>query len=61
MQWLISYTLFLNDQYKRHVDCTEFIDVEPSLWWSTEMWRDNPDGVKWDGCIVSMIHEVPEQ
>ena len=59
MEWLISYNLYHN-RSRADVKRTEIIDVEPSKWWDKELWRDDENRDEYEGCIVTMVHAIPD-
>lgn len=61
MKWLISYDLFKNDNSRRNTRGTRIIDIEPSVWWNSDLWRDGQEYDDWDGCILMMIFEIPDE
>ncbi len=58
MKWLISYKLFINNNFGTSSKCTEIIDVEPSKWWENEYWQTARH--KWDGCLILMVHKIKD-
>jgi hypothetical protein len=49
--------LFINNNWGTSRRRTQIIDIEPSLWWSGELWRQGEEE-EWTGCIMEMVHEI---
>ncbi len=57
-KWLVSYDLFINNNWGTSRRRTTIIDIEPSLWFQGELWRQGED-TEWTGIIIEMIYKIP--
>ena len=56
MKWLITYRLFINNNFGTRCTRTDIVDTEPAIWWHRKLWREKEND--WDGCTMLMVHEL---
>lgn len=59
-KWLITYRLFINNNFNTNITSTNIIDVSPQLWYREKLWEKD-HGNEWDGCIILNIWEFNEE